>query len=71
MILSCPPTLEWERTPFSIQFKVTYLGASHSSMHSAEPIIFNDYGFLQDEGLCRGTQLFHFHDDRWEAVEED
>ncbi|CAG9940770.1 unnamed protein product [Clonostachys rosea f. rosea IK726] len=69
--LNCPPTLEWNRTPFRIQFKVTYLGASDSSTHSAEPIIFNDYGFFQDEGLCRGTQLFHFHDDRWEAVEED
>ncbi|CAG9995805.1 unnamed protein product [Clonostachys byssicola] len=69
--LSCPPTLGWNRTEFRIQFKVTYLGASDSSTHSAEPIIFNKWGFLENEGLCRGTQLFHFHDDRWEAVEED
>ncbi|VUC30363.1 unnamed protein product [Clonostachys rosea] len=69
--LSCPPTLEWQRSLLRIQAKVTYLGVSDGSTHSAEPITFNDYGFSEDEGLCRGTQLFHFHDDHWEVVNDE
>ncbi|CAH0048924.1 unnamed protein product [Clonostachys solani] len=70
--LSCPPTLEWDRTPFRIQAKVAYLGVSDSSStHSAEPITFNNYPFFEDEGLFRGIQLFHFHDDHWEVVDDE